>query len=150
MGLWSRYGAFSTFVFESTGRNKEEQTFPVKIRCSWALSSSSGAVGGLVKSVTDFIRPDFACLSGDSTQCLFSFKPPPALLRLPLPPQHPSAVTWWTWNELFAASASSSSFFLVDSWILSLFFFVKFGDDLTLLYPFWIRPSGRFSRSISS
>ena len=144
------------FVFESRRRNKEELNLPSKDPLQLS-TKSSGAVGGLVKSVTDFIRPDFACLSGDSAQCLFSFKPPPpALLRLPLPPQHPSAVTWWTQNELFAASASSSSFFF--GWLMNiepfffffLFLFFKFGDDLTLLYPFWIRPSGRFSRSISS
>lgn len=65
-----------------------------------------------------------------------AFKPPPLLLRLPLPPQHPSAVTWWTWNELFAESASSSFWLSHEYWVFfpSLFFFA---DDLTLLYPFF-------------
>lgn len=104
------------FVYKAPGINKCIQTFPVNIRCSGALSSSSGAVGGLVKSVTDFIRPAFACLSGDLT--LFIFKPPPLISRLPLPPRHPSAATWWTSDELLAGSASSSLICL--SWILSV------------------------------
>lgn len=131
------------FVYKAPGINKCIQTFPVNIRCSGALSSSSGAVGGLVKSVTDFIRPAFACLSGDLT--LFIFKPPPLISRLPLPPRHPSAATWWTSDELLAGSAASSSLICLshEYWVF------VFGDDPTLLHPlflffFCIKPCGRF------
>lgn len=98
-------------------KKKPPSKFPVQLSAeplqwsSWRFSK---------ERVTDFIRPDFACLSGDSTQCLLSFKPPPVLLlRLLLPPQHPSAGTCWTSHELFAASASWS-FWLSHEY--SLFF----------------------------